>query len=340
MSKYITTANNAKEILDKYGVAIIPNILDEGECQNIISGIWDFLETISQKWKKPISRCNPSTWSEFYNLFPMHSMLLQHFEVGHMQASWNVRQNEKVVNVFAKLWNCSAEELLVSFDGCSFHMPPEITKRGWNRNHTWFHVDQSFRNTKFSCIQGWVTGLNIEEGDGTLAVFEGSHNLHEAMSKTIENPPSEDWYKLNEEQENFYLSRGCTKIKITCPKGSLVLWDSRTVHCGVEPDRNRLHKKLRAVIYVCYMPRVLCNAKDLKKKQKAFYEKRTTRHNPYKIGLFGKEPRTYGRKIPEMTPIQSPVLTPLGMKLAGILTPVPIKFIPKNKNNYLDTKKI
>jgi len=331
--KYVATPENAKEILDRYGVAIVPNVLNETECEGIVSGMWDFLETISQKWQKPISRSDQSTWSEFFQLFPMHSMLIQHYGVGHMQGSWNVRQNEKVADVFAKLWNCSKEELLVSFDGCSFHMPPEITKRGWNRNHTWFHVDQSFKNKKFSCIQGWVTGLNIEDGDSTLAIFEGSHKLHAEMAATIENPPSEEWYKLNEEQEQFYLSRGCTIEKIKCPKGSLVLWDSRTVHCGIESERNRLKRKFRAVVYVCYMPRSLCNADNLKKKQKAFYEQRTTRHNPCKIGLFGKMPRTYGKELPEMTPLPPPVLTPFGMKLAGILTPNTIKFKPKHKTN-------
>ena len=35
----------------------------------------------------------------------------------------------KIVNVFSKIWNTKPEDLLVSFDGASFHMPPEITKK-------------------------------------------------------------------------------------------------------------------------------------------------------------------------------------------------------------------
>lgn len=315
--RYIATPENAKEVLETFGVAIIPNVLDEQECENMVSGIWNFLEHISRTWETPISRTNPDTWREFFKIFPMHSMLLQFFGVGHIQASWDVRQNEKVADVFAKFWKCDARELLVSFDGLSFHLPPENTRRGWNKDNTWFHVDQSFRNTKFTCVQGWVTGLDIEDGDATLAFFENSHKFHAEMAKTIENPACEDWYKFNTEQERFYIERGCSIQKIKCPKGSLVLWDSRTVHCGVEPLQTRQTSNMRAVIYVCYMPRSMSTPVQILKKRKAFEEKRTTRHNPCKIGLFGKSPRTYGKEIPEITPLDAPVLTEFGRKLAG-----------------------
>ena len=55
-------------------------------------------------------------------------MLIQHWNIGHSQASWNVRQNIKIVEIFAHFWGCSVEELLVSFDGLSFNLPPEVTK--------------------------------------------------------------------------------------------------------------------------------------------------------------------------------------------------------------------
>lgn len=315
--RYIATRESVQEVLNKYGVAIIPNVLNDEECNNMVSGMWDFLEHISQSWEIPIVRTKPNTWSQFFKLYPMHSMLIQHFGVGHMQASWDVRQNEKVVDIFAKIWKCLPEKLLVSFDGCSFHMPPEITHRGWNRKNTWYHVDQSFRNIKFSCIQGWITGLDINAGDATLSFFEGSHKIHKDIAALIENPSSEEWYKLNQAEESFYLNNGCTIQNIKCPKGSLVLWDSRTVHCGIEPLCGRPNQNFRAVIYVCYMPRKMCSSTNLKKKQKAFLEMRTTRHNPCKIGLFGKQPRTYGKELENITPLPTPILTPLGMKLAG-----------------------
>lgn len=62
---------------------------------------------------------------------PSHSMLIQYFGVGHTQIAWTLRQNPKIV--FATLWNVTAEELLVSFDGMSFNIPPEYTNKGYFR---------------------------------------------------------------------------------------------------------------------------------------------------------------------------------------------------------------
>ena len=47
-----------KETLEKYGVAIIPNVFDEKECDNMLSGILDYFEYISQKLETPINRNN------------------------------------------------------------------------------------------------------------------------------------------------------------------------------------------------------------------------------------------------------------------------------------------
>jgi hypothetical protein len=33
---------------------------------------------------------NKNTWKHFYDLFPLHSMLLQHYSLGHMQSIWNI----------------------------------------------------------------------------------------------------------------------------------------------------------------------------------------------------------------------------------------------------------
>ena len=64
----------------------------------------------------------------------MHSMLFQHWNIGHAQVVWDLRQKRKIAQIFSTLWNVPIEELLVSFDGLSFHPPPEETKRGKFQN--------------------------------------------------------------------------------------------------------------------------------------------------------------------------------------------------------------
>ena len=136
--KYITNSDNLKETLQKYGVAIIPNVINDLECNNTVNGMWEYFEHITQKWDVQITKDNKDSWKQIYKLYPIHSMLIQHWNIGHMQSVWNIRQNKNIVDIFSTLWNCTNEELLVSFDGISFNLPPEVMKRGWNRNNTWY----------------------------------------------------------------------------------------------------------------------------------------------------------------------------------------------------------
>jgi hypothetical protein len=314
--KYVCCAETLKETINTFGVAIIPNVLNKEECSNIVSGIWDYFEYITSNWSTPILRNDATTWREFYKLYPLHSMLVQHWNVGHAQVSWDVRQNMKIVEIFAKFWGCDVLDLLVSFDGLSLHLPPEITNKGWRRPLTGYHTDQSLATSGFKCIQSFVTGLDINENDATLSILEGSHKFHKDFADTHTVKPKENWYKLNEEEKEFYYSQGCTQKYITCPKGSLVVWDSRTIHCGVEASKARTKINTRAIIYVCYMPFI--SRQELDKKLKALHELRTTSHYPCKIKMFPKIPRTYGGEVPEIKKIPFPNLNELGKSLAGI----------------------
>ena len=314
--KYLCESDSMKATIEKYGVAIIPGVLSDEQCQDMVNGIWSHFEHITQKWETPIDRQDTSTWMQYSKLYPIHSMLYQHWDVGHSQPVWNLRQNTDIVDIFSKFWNCKPEELLVSFDGLSFHLPPETTNKGWFRNNTWFHCDQSFIRPDFECLQSWITGLDIDEGDATLAFYESSNQLHEEFGKTFGITNNTDWHKLTKEQEQFYKDK-CSLKKIKCPKGSLVLWDSRTIHCGVEASKNRPNPKCRSVVYLCYQPRSLATIRQLSKKQKAFRELRLTSHWPCKPKLFPKFPRTYGKELPVISSINTPQLTDLGKRLAG-----------------------
>lgn len=315
--KYVTTSENLRSTLDEYGVAIIPYVLDEKECSAMHSGLWDFFEHISSTWDKPLNRNDVTTYKEFYRLIPMHSMLVQYYGIGHAKVSWDLRQNTKVIQIFADFWKCKANDLLVSFDAASFSPPPEITNRGWNRNKTWYHTDQSYTRSGFSTAQAWATSLDVLEGDATLAIMESSHKYHQMFATEFKVTDKSDWYKLNKEQEKFYFDLGCHYRRIKCPKGSMVFWDSRTIHCGVEAMKGRSLPTFRSIIYLCYAPRSLATAKDLEKKRKAIVSLRTTSHYPYKAKLFGKQPQHYGKGIPAITPIPAPILSALGVRLAG-----------------------
>ena len=117
--------------------------------------------------------------------------------------------------MFAAIWNCKPRDLLTSFDGASFHMPPETTGTGWFRGNKWLHTDQSYTRNGFECIQSWVTGYDVNQGDATLLFLEGSHKHHGEFAKKFKVTDKADWRKLESEEEHkFYLEKGCQELAI------------------------------------------------------------------------------------------------------------------------------
>ena len=330
---YLATLATLRATLQTHGVAIMPEVLNTSECDAMASGVWDAVEFATAKFAPPaaapVKRDDPSTFIHLRQLFTKHSMLHQHFGVGHAQAVWDVRQHPRVAGVFADIWQTKPEDLLVSFDGFSLHVPPEQNgNRGWYRK-PWMHVDQSYTRNGFECVQGWVTAHPVEEGDATLAFLRGSHAHHGAVADACNlraaKDAKKDWRKLEEPEIAEYAARGCAPARVRCPAGSLVLWDSRTVHCGVEPEKGRRNAAAqRCVVYVCMQPRARATPAALRKKRAALEALRMTSHWAAKPTLFPLTPRTYGAPL---LPIQSvttpPTLTPLGRRLAGYADPPP-----------------
>lgn len=315
--KYFCSVEDVNNYLDTYGVAIIPNLLNDNECQDIIDGMFDYLENLTMDTPNEINRDNESTYRNFNNLIPTKSMILQHWSIGHAQYIWNVRQNKKIIDVFSNIYDVSNNSLLVSFDGASISFPPEITKLGWSPNRIEYHCDQNFQRNNRECVQSWINAYDTNPGDATLAFLEGSHIYHGDFQKKYKIEDKSDWHKLTDDQIKFYLDRGCVEKKIMCPKGSLVMWESRTIHTGVRPMRVRKNINTRCVVYLCYMPKSLSTKANINKKLKAFDELRTTNHNPCKVKLFSKVPRSYGRLLPKVNELNKPILNDIGLSLAG-----------------------
>lgn len=285
------------EELEKYGVCIIPSLLDDDECSHLETECWKMLEEITVNWETPIKQDDPKTWN-LTKFYALHHMLIQQL-VSHSQMCWSARQNPKIVEVFRHLWK--TQDLVTSFDGISVHFPPEKSgiKKDWYNpklQKSWIHCDQSYKRNSLECYQSWVTPLAVNPGDATLVYYEGSHKFHDTFAKAMGETPSEDWYVLKADDIQKYESYGCQKKMVTCPKGSMVIWDSRTIHCGLEPQKERLNPNMRICIYVCMVPRSRCTDAVLKKRRKYFEENRTTKHNPAFSNVFSKFPRIRSEK--------------------------------------------
>ena len=314
--------------LQQNGYAIVPELFDAAESLKIMEGLWEHIEHITYKL---VDRKDPLSWRNHAKFFPSHGMLHQHFGIGQSQVAWDVRQNPKVRKVFADIWG--TDNLAVSFDGASFSLPPEVTNRGWHTKD-WYHLDQATARNDLESVQGWVTGEDVEEGDATLTLLKGSHLKHAEFAKKFDlQKLTANWYKLTQEQVDWY-KQECERVDVVCPKGSLVLWDSRTVHAGKGPVKGRSNStRQRGVVYVCMTPARLLTPALIRKRQNIVLAKRTSSHWPHRPKLFGVLPRTYNSnvKIPPVAPVPYPVLTEQGAKLASFTS---LKDYETKRNEY------
>ena len=316
--KYVSTLDTLNDTLDKYGLAILPNILDDGEIKAMNDGIWDYLEYASSKLDVPINRTKPKTWKTYEEYFTEKSMLLQKFGVGQAQHLWNLRQNPKIIDVFTKIYETN--ELGVSFDGTSFGLPPEKTKIK-SPTSKWFHTDQSYSRNDFEAIQSWVTGYDVCEGDATLSFLESSHKFHSIVKthfKIDEDDDGyyEDFYELSKEKLNYYVNNlKCSEYYVKCPAGSMILWDSRTIHYGASPSEHRIFTNFRNVVYICMQPKKYIPTEVKRQRKRAFDDVKTTSHWVTKCAIFRDCPRDKRSIKDNILKPKIPVLTDLGRSL-------------------------
>ena len=294
--------------LEKYGYAVIPNILTIDECIGYRERIWEELKYVS---KNKFDHSIIDTWDNFKLFTPSYSMLLHNYSLGHMQPIWDIRQNPSIYNVFENIWNEPVENLLTSFDGLSILLPPEKTNKGFISDE-WYHTDQSSKKIGRHCIQSMITLYDINEHDATITLLEKSHLFHESFFKDNQISNRSDWYLLNPFEKKYFIDKSCNEICIKANAGSMILWDSRTIHQGRGVHHLRTIENFRMVIYISMMPRhTITNPKLLESRIKAFNNLRITSHWSNSLYLFPN------KKSKKLDLINKPVLNEIGRKLVG-----------------------
>lgn len=325
---YRSDDNFKQDIINRintYGVCIVKNVLSSTECSNLAIGMCNDFSYLTQRMSPVFDINNPTTWSVLEELLPVDGMLYQHWGLGQSQTIWDVRTNDKIIDVFSKIYG--TDDLLVSFDGINFSLPPEYNKNKVTQYYSedkW-HFDQSLTNSNFECIQGWVNAFDTRDDDSTLCAMIGSQNFHYMYAQLLQQQGQvlkpDDWVRI--EDVSFFTNNGCIPYRVEAPAGSLVLWDSRTLHFGSKPLPGRSSPNYRMLVYVCYTPRSLCSQSNLKRKREILLKKgkygqhRSTNHWPHRPKLFPETPRMWNNPIPNITALPSPLIDPKYKRLTG-----------------------
>jgi hypothetical protein len=181
------------------------------------------------------------------------------------------------------------------------------------------HTDQSFARNDFECIQSWVTANHVDTGDATLALLEGSHLYHEDFGAHFGITDRENWFNIkgNEEYMQFYLERGCVKRYLRCPRGSLVLLDSRLISLwcpcdGVEKDS--IHS-LRCVFVLSTEKHGDRSAAG--KEAESIGRNANNKTLAMQSDFVSEGFRYYDKVVKEISRLEKPVYNESGLRLAG-----------------------
>ncbi|KAF4537672.1 Phytanoyl- dioxygenase [Lasiodiplodia theobromae] len=268
----------------------------------------------------PLDLADPSTWTAA-NL-PVQSKIntFNAYGVPHEAFMWDVRLEPGVVGAFEKLWG--TDELLVSFDALNVTLPPHLRRDEKPAKGAWPHVDQSPFRRGLCCVQGVVNLSPSGPDDGGLVVFPGSHALMEEFFDTQTERgrwEKRDIFMFEESQLEWFKARGIEPKKVEAEPGDLLVWDSRTVHWGAEP--NERSERIRTVVYASYAPAAWATEQQLAEKAKIFGKWAGTTHWPHDNIVFreGIARLEDGSEDPRnrSEPREKPVLSDRLLKLAG-----------------------
>lgn len=274
---------NEKDILnhlEKYGYVAV-KVMCETEINDIRNDIWTWLENIGTG----IDRINLNTSIDINDTWPEQTKgIINSYGIGQSKFMWKCRVHDNVIRVFQNLWGM--RDLITSFDGaCIIPLTKDFTIPSRNYHTSWAHRDQSPLINVRMCIQG---GLNIydnlEEDDGGFVVWEGSHTINWASIDEKANNIKHHWYRIKNDSICMnYLNIHCQSKIIRVPAGTMILWDSRTIHENIKPTIHATNPRM--VVLICMTPRSFASEQTLHKRRECFMNHRTTTHIPHELTI-------------------------------------------------------
>ena len=172
---------------------------------------------------------------------------LQH---AHSALAWELRADPRLVGRFQDAWGCEA--LLASFEGFGIRPAGQRWSLGW-------HVDQGPvgppQGKGPRSFQGVLALTAVSPRTGGTQVLEGSHVHHAAVCAraSVARADVDEWeFVPVARSDPVFREAGVRVVQPRLRPGSVLVWDSRTVHRVKQPSDPTSE---RAVAYVSMQPR-------------------------------------------------------------------------------------
>eukprot|EP00455_Lapot_gusevi_P002485 TRINITY_DN1099_c0_g4_i2.p1 TRINITY_DN1099_c0_g4~~TRINITY_DN1099_c0_g4_i2.p1 ORF type:complete len:417 (+),score=117.61 TRINITY_DN1099_c0_g4_i2:94-1344(+) len=275
---FASIANNLAAVLEEHGVAIVPDILSEAEC-NHLSGLFgeDLLDVVNKEacaallefpnnnLSDAIDKVLTSTPQTIPQVWPVGSPLgkkgfASNHGFPHGRFAWAARLNSRVRETYATLHQCAPEDLCVGVD-LVFFTPPHLPATDVSPS-LWPHVDQNIHAGESGEWPIWQSVLYVwgSEAPGASTTIVQLRSIGETYRKVMADERigeigrggghySALSYMRNREVAN-QLDQDFRQYarRVPVPAGGLLLWNSRTMHQGHQGGG-------RLAVPICWEPR-------------------------------------------------------------------------------------
>ena len=249
-----------KRALAEDGVVVVRDVINKEDCDRLVQ--------CYRKWLQNFGPEGPDNTRS----------IIHKYGVGHLEASWQVRLLVKPV--FEAVWG--TKKLFSSYDGAGISSPPESYSGYFSdvyNKRPCLHLDQGEAKVGLHAYQGAAYLEQADEDDWCFQVITKTHKYHADFFKTFPRSSRQEFRRLVDAEVKWYIEQGCEHVNIPVPKGGMVLWDSRLVHDGSPPKRDRANPdRWRFAIFVSMTPAIWACEKDIATKIEGYHSLRTSRH--------------------------------------------------------------
>ena len=284
--------------LEEKGYVVVPNVITEELADETISNFQAFnAESTGQDFNH---------YDRALELKNVHGIIEFPGSLSHVDFVEKIRHDAGVTGVFASIYgvNPSEDPIRFSYDRVNYQASETMRGLTTRARKSWWHVDQHYSEPNFSCVQGYVdlVGSETDQHAGLMVISESHLKFADLALAHIAGAVEEktnwdrDWHRLTDEELTYCMQQGGEIVNVKCPKGGMVLWDSRTVHMS-RPNHHPNDERL--VIYTCGWPESRLSEEDKSRRSEARKKRRATSHWPDARHLFPVKPQWFGERSME-----------------------------------------